>query len=58
MKFGQLIEFNVRKIFIQKLYWKWSMETSSRSLFFKKKNYKVKENGQNVSLSRLSLRHT
>ena len=33
MKFAQLIEYNNRNIFLQKLYRKWDKETSSRSLF-------------------------
>ena len=33
MKFGQLIEYNKRNIFLQKLCGKWSRETSSRPLF-------------------------
>ena len=32
MKFGQLIEYNKRKIFLQKLCWKWGKETSSSPL--------------------------
>ena len=33
MKFGQLIEYNKRNIFFQKLCRKWGRETSSRTLF-------------------------
>ena len=33
MKFGQLIEYNMRNIFPQKLCEKWGRETSSRPLF-------------------------
>ena len=33
MKFGQLIEYNKRNIFLQKLRGKWSRGTSSRPLF-------------------------
>ena len=33
MKFGQLIEYNKRNIFLQKLCGKWDRETSSRPLF-------------------------
>ena len=33
MKFGQLIEYNKRNIFLQKLCWKWCKETSYRPLF-------------------------
>ena len=36
MNFGQLIEYNVRNIFLQKSCRKWERETSSRALFFKK----------------------
>ena len=32
-KFGQLIEYNKRNIFLQKLCGKWGRETSSRPLF-------------------------
>ena len=34
MKFGQLIEYNKRNIFLQKLYGKWGRETSPRPLIF------------------------
>ena len=34
MKFGQLIEYNKKNIFLQKLYGEWGRETSSRPLFF------------------------
>ena len=37
MKFGQLIEYNKRNVFLQKLCWKWGKEGSSRPLFFFKK---------------------
>ena len=33
MKFGQLIEYNKRNIFLQKLCGKWGRETRSRPLF-------------------------
>ena len=33
MKFGQLIEYNKRNIFLQKLCRKWGKETSFRPLF-------------------------
>ena len=33
MKFGQLIEYIKRNIFLQKLCWEWGKETSSRPLF-------------------------
>ena len=38
MKFGQLIEYNKRNIFLQKLCGKWGRETSSRPLFIFKKS--------------------
>ena len=34
MKFGQLIEYNKRNIFLQKLCRKWGKETSSKPLSF------------------------
>ena len=34
MKFGQLIEYNMRNIFLQRLCGKWDKETSSRPLYF------------------------
>ena len=37
MKFGQLIEYNKKNIFLQKLRRKWGTETSSRLLHFLKK---------------------
>ena len=36
MKFGKLIEYKKRNIFLQKLWGKWRKETSSRPPFFKK----------------------
>ena len=33
MNFGQLIEFNMRNIFLEKSYTKWSGETIPRSFF-------------------------
>ena len=44
MKFGNLIEYNLRNIFLQKSYKKRNRETSSRSLF-EKALYEVKESG-------------
>ena len=38
MKFGQLIEYNKRNIFLQKLCGKWGRGTSSRSVYFLKKS--------------------
>ena len=37
MKFGQLIEFNMKNIFLEKLYTKCGGETSSTSFFKKSK---------------------
>ena len=34
MKSGELIEYNQKNFFLQKLYRKWSRETSSRPLYF------------------------
>ena len=34
VKFGQLIDYNKRNIFLQKLCGKWGRETSSRPLFY------------------------
>ena len=48
MKFGQLIEYNKRNIFIQKIF-EW--ETSSRPLFFclkKRTSHEVKASGLNL----------
>ena len=39
MKFGQLIEYNKRNIFLQKLCRKWGRETSSRPLFVAPKSF-------------------
>ena len=63
MKFGQLIEYNVISIFLQKSCRKSGRETSSRPLFaFKKALHKVKASGQHPSfkiyLGRPPLRHT
>ena len=38
VKFGQVMEYNNRNIFLQKSCRKWDRETSSRPPFFKKKN--------------------
>ena len=40
MKFGQLIEYNMRNIFLEKLYHKYGGETSPR-LFYKKLNFSI-----------------
>ena len=46
LKFGELIESNVRYNFLQKSCRKWDTETSSRPfLLFKKAFYEVKANG-------------
>ena len=37
MKIGQLIEYNLRNIFVEKLYTKFGRETSPRPLFAKLK---------------------
>ena len=41
MKFGQLIEYNKRNIFLQNLCRKWGKETSLRPLFFFKKKLNI-----------------
>ena len=38
MKFGQLMEYNKRKIFLQKFCRKWGIETSTRPLFIFQKS--------------------
>ena len=43
VNFGQLTEYNKRKIFLQKLCGKWDKETSSRSLSLKKLNMTWKQ---------------
>ena len=50
MKFGNLIEYNLRNIFLQKSYKKRNRETSSRSLS-EKALYEVKESGQHLSFN-------
>ena len=42
MKFGQLIEYNKRNIFLQKLCRKWDRETNSRPLFYFFKKLKMR----------------
>ena len=50
MKFGQLTQYDVVNIFLQRSCRKWGSETSSRLLFvFEKALYKVKESGQHFS---------
>ena len=53
MKFDQVIEYNTRKIFLQKSYRKRGRETSSRPLFafFKKALNQVKESDLQLSLN-------
>ena len=54
MKFGQALKYNVRDTFTQKSCRKRDRETSSKSLFFKKKRkalYKVKANDQHLSFN-------
>ena len=52
MKLGQLIEYNVKNIFLQNSCTKWGTKTSFRPLFvFKKASYKVKASVQNLSLN-------
>ena len=52
MKFGQLIECNVRNIFLQKLCRKWHRVSSSRPLFvFYKASYEVKASDQHLSFN-------
>ena len=51
MKFGQLIEYNKRNIFLQKLHRKWARETSSKSFFFKRTLYEVKTSGLQLSFN-------
>ena len=46
MKFGQLIEYNNRNIFVEKSWRNWGGETSSRPLCFL---YMVKASGQQLS---------
>ena len=47
IKFGQLIEYNVRNVFLQKPCWKWGREISFLRLFlfFKKTSCKVEKSG-------------
>ena len=53
MKFRQLIEYNKRNNFLQKLCKKWDKETSSRSLFILKRKayYEVKAIGVQLSFN-------
>ena len=48
MKFGQLVEYNVRNVFLYKLCKKWSKESSSFLLFFYKALYKVDTTGDHL----------
>ena len=45
MKFGQLVEYNMRNIFLQKSCIIWAQETSSRPFFKKKVLNKGKASG-------------
>ena len=56
MKFGQLIDFNMRKIFLEKLYTKYVEETIPRS-FSKKSNLSISLDQQSKVLYSLSLLH-
>ena len=53
MKFGQLIKYSVKNIFLQKLCRKWGKETISRPLlvFYQKALYKVRAKGQHLSFN-------
>ena len=52
MKFGHVIKYDVRNIFLQKLCRKGDREPSSRPLFFKKKaSYKGKANDWDLSFA-------
>ena len=50
MKFDQLIEYDVRKVFLQKSCRKWGRETSYRPLFFRKALYKVETSVQQLNI--------
>ena len=49
MKFDQLIEYNKRNIFLQKLSGKWIRETSSRPLFIFLKSLKWGESKRSAA---------
>ena len=49
MTFGELIEYNKRNIFPQKLCRKWGRETSSRPLFIFWKSFKWGESQQSAA---------
>ena len=56
MKFGQLIEYNVRNVFLQESCRKWDRETNSRPISKKKKKkrkafYKVKASGLHLNFN-------
>ena len=57
MKFGQLIQYNKRNIFIQKSCIKWGRETTSRCLFvfLKKTLHELKANGLQLSFNNISI---
>ena len=55
-KFGQVIEYNNRIIFLQKSCRRWGKEISSRPHFFKKKAlYEVKANDLQLSFNHFSI---
>ena len=56
MKFGQLVDFNMRKIFLEKLYTKYVEETIPRS-FSKKSNLSISLDQQSKVLYSLFLLH-
>ena len=56
MKFGQLIEYNMRKIFLKKLYTKYVEETIPRP-FSKKSNLSISLDQQSKVLHSLFLLH-
>ena len=45
MKFGRVIDYDEKNIFLQKSCRKWGMETSCRPVFVKKALNSVKPNG-------------
>ena len=52
MKFGQLIEYNVTNIFLEKSCRRWGRETGFRPLFFYKKAlYEIKAKGFHILVS-------
>ena len=52
IRFGQLIEYNMRNIFLQKSCRKWDSWARSRSSFvFNKASYEIKASGQHLNFS-------